>query len=193
MQRTTTLLQKITDLVNKEAQASAIDVDLALDYTRVLYADLLEWRSRVTFNNSLSGTAAPPPQSVPEPPVQKVEIQEPVIEILTIPTEREAELETATVTATDTAAAVDPELVSNNEPADIRKWIGINDKYQFISELFGNDKEAYESVLDLVNNADGYDSAVDALDDTHTLRNWNDEEITVQSFYSVLNQFFSER
>lgn len=187
MQRTTTLLQKIADLVNKEASATAIDVDLAMDYTRVLYADLMEWRSRVAFNNSLSGEVAPP-QPAPQPTVpdakMEEEIQAPVLPDLTVPSQ--AEMPVPIVA--DTSA-----VVTEKTNADIRKSIGINDKYQFISELFGNDKEAYEEVLNEVNSAAGYDEAVDQLDEVHTSRNWNDEDVTVQSFYGILSQFFSER
>lgn len=53
MQRVKTLLQKISDLSQKGEALSQIEVDLLLDYTRVIYADLLEYRSRLNFNNHI--------------------------------------------------------------------------------------------------------------------------------------------
>lgn len=53
MQRVKTLLQKISDLSQKGEALSHIEVDLLLDYTRVMYADLLEHRNRLNFNNHI--------------------------------------------------------------------------------------------------------------------------------------------
>ncbi len=39
------IFQRLQDLFNDQSKKSAIDLDLMLDYTRVLYADLLEMRS----------------------------------------------------------------------------------------------------------------------------------------------------
>lgn len=44
MERVKNLLQRLQDLYHSKHQKSAIDIDLMLDYTRVMYADLLEWR-----------------------------------------------------------------------------------------------------------------------------------------------------
>jgi hypothetical protein len=77
--------------------------------------------------------------------------------------------------------------------ADIRKLIGINDKYQFISELFGNDKETYEIVLTRLNKFGSYADAVTWMDEVHTENRWDDEHPTVISFYDVMSQFFASR
>lgn len=53
MQRIRTLLQKITDLSRIEDKATIIDIDLMMDYTRVLYADLAELRNRIAFNDNI--------------------------------------------------------------------------------------------------------------------------------------------
>lgn len=44
MERVKNVMQRLHDLYFARHQKSAIDVDLMLDYTRVMYADLLEWR-----------------------------------------------------------------------------------------------------------------------------------------------------
>lgn len=46
MERVKNILQKLQEVYYNKHQKSAIDIDLMLDYTRVMYADLLEWRHR---------------------------------------------------------------------------------------------------------------------------------------------------
>lgn len=181
MQRIHTLLQKLTDLSKTDAdKISAIDIDLMLDYTRVMYADLLEWKSRRQFSENLepaiseetvSDESETP--SIPSGSAPSVELTAQV-QSYEAPTEH-----------TETATAVD---------TDIRKYIGINDKYQFISELFGNNKEAYEQVLDNLNRCSSYATAVEWLDEhAHTQNSWKDDQFAVQSFYDALSKFFTSR
>jgi hypothetical protein len=46
MERIKNILQRLQELYYSNHQKSAIDADLMLDYTRVMYADLLEWRKQ---------------------------------------------------------------------------------------------------------------------------------------------------
>ena len=50
MQRIATLLQKLTEL-STQGKPTQIDIDLMLDYTRVIYADLLEERKKLATEN----------------------------------------------------------------------------------------------------------------------------------------------
>ena len=54
MQRIRTILQKLTDLAQRNPERSAIDIDLMLDYTRVVYADLLEVRAGMGAKHQLN-------------------------------------------------------------------------------------------------------------------------------------------
>lgn len=157
MQRIPTLLQKISELSERKDKAGVIEIDLMLDYTRVLYADLLEWRGRAAFNDTLT-----PAKPVTVAPVQNV------------------------------AAPAPQSMPVAEKPAqkDIRQMVGINDKYLFISELFGNDKDAYEATLNELNTFETYTQAVNWL--TAKLH-WEEAEETVQSFYGLLNNFFSSK
>ncbi len=49
MQRIPTLLHKLHELAANREKNTEIEIDLMLDYTRVLYADLLEWRKTLAF------------------------------------------------------------------------------------------------------------------------------------------------
>ncbi len=46
MERIENILRRIQELYQSKQEKTGIDIDLMLDYTRVMYADLLEWRKR---------------------------------------------------------------------------------------------------------------------------------------------------
>lgn len=177
MQRIPVLIQKLTELSVK-GDSTIIDIDLMLDYTRVIYADLLEMRNRIALSESLEqGKAiqrpAPAPEMkeepLPEQPLPEAVIEKPM-----------------------PAPAEEIPSLKQEINRDIRTLIGINDKYQFISELFGNDKAAYDETLDAVNMMDTY-QAVEEWLQSRVARNygWDDESMTAQMFYGVLSRFFS--
>src|ERR1700748_1777761 len=48
MERIKTFIQKLQEIYYSKHPKSAIDIDLMLDYTRIMYVDLLEWRKDFT-------------------------------------------------------------------------------------------------------------------------------------------------
>lgn len=78
---------------------------------------------------------------------------------------------------------------------DIRTYIGINDKYNFISELFGNNPEAYDEILNEINLSENKNEALQFLENSGitTLYQWKEDGFSEQIFYNVLNQFFASR
>lgn len=187
MQRIPTLLQKMSELAKLNEKATVIDIDLMMDYTRVIYADLLEWRGRAVFNASVEAPVISQPAPI-APVTQQTniapqQISNPVQEPGPIPQVVEP------LPTPPKAAHIEPKQF---EP--ISKFIGINDKYLFISELFGNNKTAYEEVLDEINSMETSQQARNWLD-VHIVPgfNWQEENETVQSFYGILNSFFASR
>lgn len=150
MQRVKTLLQKISDLSQKGEALSQIEVDLLLDYTRVIYADLLEYKSRLNFNNHIEKASQLH---------DKTNITEPNPKI----------------------AAVNSVSIGNK--------IGINDKYLFIIELFNNNKDEYEECITVLSEFASYTNAFAWLSAKYT---WDDENDTVQSFYSILKSSYPQ-
>lgn len=53
MQRIDTILEKLAELNRLKEKATSIDVDLMMDYTRVVYADLQEWKKRIEFTENI--------------------------------------------------------------------------------------------------------------------------------------------
>lgn len=58
MERVAVVLKKLTDLYNDQSTKSSIDLDLMLDFTKVLYADLLDWRKNIEKENEVNNTVA---------------------------------------------------------------------------------------------------------------------------------------
>lgn len=194
MQRINTIVQKIADLTKRD-EKTVIDIDLMLDYTRVLYADLLEWRSKIAFNNSL---VPPTEKTIPAAAVKK---EEPVaasvqpVAPASLPPVHEQKAATPAstplpneyVTSHATAEKITPPVADR----DIRHFIGINDKYLFISELFGNNKDTYEEALQYINTCVALQQARLWIDSQIYKQYWNDDSEAVQSFYGMLELFFS--
>lgn len=168
------LLQKISAITEQGKQNTALDIDLALDYTRVLYADLLEIRAKL----SVAVPAAAEPTLAELTEAMKREIVE----------EPQAAPETEVPAAPSIEQKSMP-LPTANAKNDIRTLIGINDKYLFISELFGNDKDSYEQLLDEINGAWDEDNALHLLKEHTGLDEEESEALLL--FYGLVNKFFS--
>lgn len=190
MQRILTLIDKIKEL-HERPNISAIEIDLMMDYTRVLYADMLEWRNKVSFTQNLNSGTTQKPVSQPLP-------SEPLPAVLEVHPEKTAPAIELDITSIhyEPETATEPQIEqppSMRPPArDIRKTVGINDKYQFISELFGNNKDAYEQVMSDLNRFDNEEEALTWLHESlYGQYNWDTESPVVQSFYMLLSDFFS--
>lgn len=256
------MLGKLLHLL-KQKEKSVIDIDLMLDYTRVVYADLLEERSaleiaaakknsagvdnknfeknsEVQSNNAievpdavsekqasekvLAKDAEPAedaefqtekgveelaaaPAEVPihekeeQPPILDTEAHAGIVLEEAIPAiimhqevfedqieETSAPIEMEDEEAVKFAAKLKP------TKADIRKMIGINDRYLFQNELFDNDKFEYEAALDFVNNATDRADVQDYFKTYFVDKGaWELEDDTVQSLYGAVDKYFSEK
>lgn len=171
MHRISALTEKLTELAMLGDKATIIDIDLMLDYTRVIYADLLEQRGKALFNTSIQGSAS------------RTNLQE-------------QKLPTVEPTSVETETPTQPQFLptSPTQETEIRKAIGINDKYLFISELFGNDRSSYEDAINTLNSMHSAQEAQTWISNNlHRQNNWDKENDVVISFYDVVNNFFASR
>ncbi|MFA6057063.1 MAG: hypothetical protein WC756_02605 [Taibaiella sp.] len=101
MERIKNILQRLQELYYSNHQKSAIDADLMLDYTRVMYADLLEWRKQFK-----------------EPPT--TETAEKNTQVITSEEEKEESKEQP-VNQEQQAAAEEEELLPDTKPENEKK------------------------------------------------------------------------
>jgi hypothetical protein len=193
MQRIATLLSKIQELSNK-TNGSLIEIDLMMDYTKVLYADLLEWRNKVAFTEPLIIRTEPELKEMAAAMEENHSSIEKTPEIAA----PAVELDTTSLNYESVKTEAAPSQVSFSRPqyirSDIRELIGINDKYLYISELFGNNKEAYEEVINELNSFDTEEEAIGWLrNNVYREYNWNEDVEAVQYFFSLVGEFFAER
>jgi hypothetical protein len=190
MERITTLLEKIKEL-NHKPDPALIDVDLMMDYARVLYADLFEWRKKLAFNEAVTIKTEAEERAIAggleanQSAVAQPEIAGPAVELdNTVLNFEQSKNERKPLSYPD----------PHYSNADIRQRIGVNDKYQFISELFGNNKDAYEEVISEINTFDTEEEAITWINNSVGSQfRWQDDTESVQNFYRLLGEFFASR
>lgn len=75
---------------------------------------------------------------------------------------------------------------------DLRAAIGINDKYQFIQELFRGDRDLYERSIKTINECGNLQEADYWIQrEIKIIQGWQDDHHLVQHFYSLLKKRFS--
>lgn len=75
---------------------------------------------------------------------------------------------------------------------DFRSQIGFNDRYLFLNELFHNDKEMYETFISKINNTNNHEDAKQWISDEVAQHlNWAKDDVTVQSFYALVDKYFT--
>ncbi len=215
------LLKKLEDLSNRE-QKTAIEIDLMLQHTRSMYDLLLDLRPQPAMSTIVAPQAqqntepAPVANTYTAPTIQlNVPEEEPVaLNEDTLPVEnKQINIDTTSTIETNVpedelpapTAEIVPEqktqsvlqpIFFNNAPQpgkDIRKTIGINDKYQVMSELFSNNKENYEMVIEELNSFDNFPEAQTWLK-AHLADapGWDEDSYTVQLLYGLMQRFFAE-
>src|SRR5690606_25539143 len=197
--------------LNNKPDIEAIDVDLMTDYVKVIYADLLEWRERLVFSQRIAATppekpSAPittalspeepekedgadlDPTPLPEEIVQEMEQTMPGISLNLFDKEEPQK-------APEKLASIDTQPIPfPQKKEDVRKFIGINEKFVFINELFDGNRDAYEEVLTELIEFSNTEDAIDWLTKTVAKPyDWKEDDFNVQDFYRVLESYYRRR
>ncbi|MBR4739444.1 MAG: hypothetical protein IK058_05520 [Bacteroidales bacterium] len=73
---------------------------------------------------------------------------------------------------------------------DLRTVININDKFSFMSELFGGNMKAYNDFIMRLNATAEREEALAHVHDIATQQRWDEASPTVQAFYKVFDKKF---
>ncbi|HLV42549.1 MAG TPA: hypothetical protein VKY37_09735 [Brumimicrobium sp.] len=66
--------------------------------------------------------------------------------------------------------------------------VGLNDRLQFISELFGGDSDLYNSSIDVLDQFENSEAALRKLSEIAAKENWNKEESAVDDFAHLITR-----
>jgi|GEM_PF-6304443 len=181
MQRISFLLQKLKELAEQE-HTSPIETDLMMDYTRVLYAELMEYKNKKIYTPTTVANIPDVPKETPQPSPQPAYDAPTTIEFII---EKPVQPKPATIEE-------DNDIEEEEEENDIRDFIGINDKYQIISELFGNQKDKYELMIDQLNT---FDNELDALrwlqDNLYFEYSWSEDSEALIMLHNIMHHFYN--
>jgi hypothetical protein len=84
------------------------------------------------------------------------------------------------------------EVLKESPVRDLRKAIGINDRFLFINELFRGDETMYERSIKTINSFNIYPEAEYWINrEMKTKLGWNNESLTVQHFDQLVKRRFS--
>jgi hypothetical protein len=84
------------------------------------------------------------------------------------------------------------ELLEDSPISDLRKSINVNDKYLFITDLFGNDENTYDRSLRTLNNLTAYGEADYWIRrELQVKYGWKDESHTAKLFFNYIRRRFA--
>jgi len=74
---------------------------------------------------------------------------------------------------------------------DFKRLIGINQKFQFTSELFGGNASELTSAVEKINSAQNKDEALKIASELKVKFNWKEESSVVDDFVKLITQKFA--
>ncbi len=82
--------------------------------------------------------------------------------------------------------------LQKNPVSDLKKSIGINEKFAFINELFDGDLESYNTAIDQLNTCGNYNDAVETLSNALAPKyNWSDDGDCFLQLKNLVERRFS--
>jgi len=184
-----------------------IDIDLMLDHVKAIYAELLELRDELALGDLDEDVEEVEEQETGEieeagddTEGEEEKYDEETLDEDTEEDDEEEKEEIEEQLQENLPQEIQAELVTviaqyvPKDSRDIRNVIGINDKYLFINELFGSDKENYENTLDELNKLSSYDEAMEWLNENVLFVNEKEDNAEIaQTFYDTISTFFSDK
>ncbi|MFN5930074.1 MAG: hypothetical protein ACK42F_00700, partial [Sphingobacteriales bacterium] len=111
------------------------------------------------------------------------------------PTAVELKMDTPTPDVNQKWTAASPELMNKFETSplkDLKKAIGINDRYRFINELFQGDETMYERSIKTINDFSIFPEAEFWIRrELKTKLGWHTDDAIVQQFDQLVRRRFS--
>ncbi|SDM44356.1 hypothetical protein SAMN05421813_11266 [Daejeonella rubra] len=82
---------------------------------------------------------------------------------------------------------------NQRQSKDLKGLISLNDKLQFVRDLFNGYSLAYSEAIELLNRFDNFEAADNFLKQNYALKNsWAEKQDVADKFYEILNRRFSK-
>jgi len=82
---------------------------------------------------------------------------------------------------------------TNRQSKDLKALISLNDKLQFVRDLFNGYSLAYSEAIELLNRFDSFEAADNFLKQNYAAKNsWAENQDVADKFYEILNRRFSK-
>jgi hypothetical protein len=81
--------------------------------------------------------------------------------------------------------------LNKNPVEDLKKSIGINEKFSFINDLFDGDLQAYNSTIDQLNSCNNFDQANEILISTAEELSWEKDSETLGKLTDLVERRFN--
>ncbi|HEY4800135.1 MAG TPA: hypothetical protein VII99_13730 [Bacteroidia bacterium] len=83
------------------------------------------------------------------------------------------------------------EKLSHKKIGDLKSFIGINEKFRFINELFDGNMKEYTVAVDQINSFISFEEAEPYLADIKEMYKWSDENAIAANFIELVKRRFS--
>lgn len=77
-----------------------------------------------------------------------------------------------------------------DKQTDVKNYIGLNEKFQFIKHLFDNNSKEYDAAIHQLSEYTSYGDAETYLFSLKDSYKWNEEDSVVQNFYAIIKKAF---
>lgn len=134
--------------------------------------------------------------------LQHAVTEEPIIEVKAIEAEAELvpvyELDSQPLTLNEILSAQSSQNTvssqfNQRQSKDLKGLISLNDKLQFVRDLFNGYSLAYSEAIELLNRFDNFEAADNFLKQNYSVKNnWAEKQDVADKFYEVLNRRFSK-
>lgn len=131
----------------------------------------------------------------PEPKTEEIQSDNSRPNIKVVYQEEEPESEKTSETINEQFSEKHPESLAQHHASrggnEIMKMISLNDRYLFIRELFGNDKNDFEACLDELEDQPSFDVSVEFLMNKHAKKHgWDMQSGVVKEFLKIIYRRF---
>ena len=192
------LIKEIQYLAER-IRANASDADSLLTDVAHLYGMVIMLKHLPEAINT-NGQSKPVVSETP--PVQKEETKvqpQVAMDLFSSETSSASEQTETTAPKKETPKATSPkkkidesvaEKVQHNKIDDLKSAIGINEKFQFINELFDGNMKEYTVALDQINNFTTLDEAANYLANLKEVYKWDSENPVAINFQELVERRF---